>query len=76
MSKERATMQQVRRNRWERQRTEAIKREQIERCYKQHQPQQVLKHTTPDEVFNENCAKCGYIIMIGSACVHCAKVAQ
>lgn len=32
----RATIQSVRRARWERQRREAIMREQIEHCYKAH----------------------------------------
>lgn len=37
----RATIQQVRRKRWERQRAEAIRREQTELCYRQYVPPQV-----------------------------------
>jgi pyoverdine/dityrosine biosynthesis protein Dit1 len=41
MGKRQPNMQAVRRQRWERQRREAIKNEQIERCYKQYTPPQI-----------------------------------
>lgn len=83
MSKERANMRQIRRNRWERQRQEAVKREQIERCYRQHRPPQVevqnwrnKKGQEPNGLFtayNRPCTRCGRICAIGTACVYCLK---
>lgn len=75
MSKERANIKQVRRNRWERQRRTAIKQEQIERSYKQHTPPQIASEgvSRSEDVQNESCANCGRICAIGSACVWCVK---
>lgn len=42
MSKRQPNVGAVRRARWERQRKAAIKQEQVERCYKQYMPPQIV----------------------------------
>jgi hypothetical protein len=82
MTKERANIKQVRRNRWERQRRAAIKQEQIERSYKQYTPPQVAtldwrnkSGQEPNGLFtaHNETHVCGRIRAIGSPCVYCAK---
>lgn len=79
MGKRQPNMQAVRRARWERQRREAIKREQVERCYKQHIPPQIATAQHRQEpnglyvAYNRACDHCGRIGAIGSQCVYCEK---